>query len=135
MSARSDFKAASIGRKPKPAPFAIRLSPDERAVLERRAGEQPLGTYIRECALGSKARKRLPSRRRDADAQLLGRVLAALGQSRLSSNLNQIAKAANIGVLAVTPDLEADLHRACAEVHQMRADLIKALGLQDQGAQ
>lgn len=44
-------KAARNTLKPKkrnrPAPFPIRFSADERAYLERKAGNRPLGTYIR----------------------------------------------------------------------------------------
>ena len=69
----------------------------------------------------------------DAERCLLldraGRVLAALGQSRIASNLNQLAKAVNIGVLPVTPETEADMSEACAAVSAMRADLMRALGL------
>ncbi|MEM8986540.1 MAG: plasmid mobilization relaxosome protein MobC [Pseudomonadota bacterium] len=63
-----------------------------------------------------------------ADDAALARVLGALGQSRLASNLNQIAKAANQGVLTVTPDLIDELSDACADVRAMRQDLIAALG-------
>lgn len=44
-----------------------------------------------------------------------------MGQSRLSSNLNQLAK-------AVTPETEADLKQACREISALRADLLRALG-------
>jgi len=134
MSARSQFSGAASKPSTKPAPFAIRLSPEERAILERRAGNQPLSAYIRECALGSDVRKRRPVRAQRLDTALLSQVLSALGSSRLSSNLNQIAKAANIGTLPVTPDLEADLRKACDDVAAMRRDLVVALGLKDRAA-
>ncbi|MCF8466224.1 MAG: hypothetical protein K9G33_02380, partial [Sneathiella sp.] len=62
------------------------------------------------------------------DHEALGRVLGALGSSRLSSNLNQLAKAANTGSLPVTPDTEAELREACAAVLVMREELLMALG-------
>ncbi|MCE8511054.1 hypothetical protein KBY28_21655, partial [Ruegeria pomeroyi] len=62
------------------------------------------------------------------DAEALGRVLGALGASRLSSNLNQLAKAVNTGSLPVTPETEADLVAACEEVRALRDDLLRALG-------
>jgi hypothetical protein len=55
-------------------------------------------------------------------------VLGALGRSRLSSNLNQLAKAVNTGSLPVTPETEADLRQACRDVAEIRADLLRALG-------
>ncbi len=39
-------------QKKRPAPFPIRLSPEEHAYLEHRAGNRPLGTYAREVLLG-----------------------------------------------------------------------------------
>jgi len=64
------------------------------------------------------------------------KVLAALGNSRLSSNLNQIAKAANRGALPVTEELSLDLQSACLDIRAMRMALMMALGFQtspDQG--
>ena len=43
------------GERPKakaPPPFSLRLSKAERALLEARAGNQPLGAYMRSCLLG-----------------------------------------------------------------------------------
>jgi hypothetical protein len=62
------------------------------------------------------------------DAEALGRVLGALGGSRLSNNLNQLAKAVNTGSLPVTPETEADLVAACEAVKALRIDLLRALG-------
>ncbi|ADM09294.1 hypothetical protein PB2503_06132 [Parvularcula bermudensis HTCC2503] len=62
----------------------------------------------------------------------IGKALAALGQSRLSSNMNQIAKAANLGTLSVTPELSEELASACADIRAMRSALVEALGLKDQ---
>jgi hypothetical protein len=48
-----------------------------------------------------------------------------------SSLLNQIAKAAHMGALPVTPELEEDLQEACQAVRSMRSDLMRALGFPD----
>jgi hypothetical protein len=112
-----------------PPPFSLRLTYAERARLEAEAGDKPLGAYIRERLLGEHPAKRKKSTRRpEADQEALGRVLGALGSSRLSSNLNQLAKAVNTGSLPVTQETEADIRRACRDVVQMRIDLIRALG-------
>ena len=58
----------------------------------------------------------------------MGRVLGALGGSRLSQNLNQLARAVNTGSLPVTPETERDLKEACAAVALIRAELMRALG-------
>ena len=64
------------------------------------------------------------------DYQALARVQAELGQSRLASNLNQLAKAANSGSLEVSPDTEKALQDACSDIKWMRYMLMQALGLE-----
>ena len=110
------------------APFSLRLSAEEKIRLTAAAGNMTLGAYIKARLfedLPAVPRQRAPSR---FDKALLGKVLAALGRSRLSSNLNQIAHAANIGALPVDDELSADLKGACADVRIMRNALLKALG-------
>lgn len=123
-----EFKAAT---KPKrPAPFSLRLSPDERAFLKQKANGKPISAYIRAQVFGSDATPRKLHQRRPAvDKAELGKVLGKLGQSRLSSNLNQIAKAANIGALPVDDALQEELRQACEDIAAMRQTLIKALGI------
>ena len=54
-------------------------------------------------------------------------MLAELGKSRLASNLNQLAKAANTGSLPVSPETEQALVQACEDVRRMRHALPAAL--------
>lgn len=118
--------------KPRPSPLSIRLSDEERKSLVARAGGRPLGSYIKEMVLGGQfrsARRPAPVR----DAAPLGQILGLLGRSHLSSNLNQITKAANLGALPVTAEVEADLRQACADVFAMRRLLMVALGLKVPG--
>ena len=51
----------------------------------------------------------------------------------MANNLNQLAKAANMDNLAVTPATERELVEACAEINAMRRDLVAALGLKPDG--
>ncbi|TRW92133.1 hypothetical protein FNJ84_21245 [Paracoccus sp. M683] len=116
------------------APFSLRLTFEERAKLEDAANGVPLGSYIKAVLFGSglpKVRRRNTQPVKDHEA--LGRVLATLGQSRLSANLNQMARAVNTGTLPVHPETGADLRRACSEVHEMRTALLEAFG-KDGGA-
>lgn len=132
MTKENPESAARSGRTPRAAkPFSIRLTEDERGTLLSRAGRVPLGTFIRDLLLdGNVQAKRRRSLSPVKDHEALARVLALLGASRIASNLNQLAKAANTGVLPVGPDTEADLREACAAVVAMRAALMKALDLQ-----
>lgn len=116
--------------KPKrPAPFSIRLSDADRTRLALEAAGAPLGQYIKAKLLGGelverKRRKGLSIQDREALAQ----ALALLGRSRLSSDLNQIAKALDTGIWPITPETEAELFAAIQDVRLMRRLLFSALG-------
>ncbi|MEL6959199.1 MAG: plasmid mobilization relaxosome protein MobC [Pseudomonadota bacterium] len=119
-------------RSKKLPPFSLRLTFEERARLEELAGNEPLGSYIKRKVFDGKGagtkRARSRKRRPIKDEQRLAQVLAMLGQSRIANNLNQLAKAANLGTLPMMPDTERDIRRACADVALMRRELLRALG-------
>jgi hypothetical protein len=115
-----------MARKPYDPPFSLRLSFAERARLERDADGTPLGAYIRERLLAVPPRR---SRMTPADREALLKLLGTLGQSRLANNVNQLAKAANTGSLPVTPETEAELNAAAADIAAIRYMLVHALGL------
>lgn len=117
-------------KQPRPAPFSIRLTQEERSALDAKAGSMPLAAYIKSVVLASDAptyRKR--QKPPVAEQQLLAEVLAKLGSSRTANNLNQIAKGLNQGTLVIDEELEADLNAAIAEVAWMRVTLMRALGV------
>ncbi len=125
----SEFNAVAAAKPRTPAPFSLRLTFEERARLERDAAGMSLGAYIRGRLFGEdtnprKTRGKTPVK----DHEALGRVLGALGGSRLSQNLNQLARAVNTGSLPVTPETERDLREACAAVALIRTELMRALG-------
>ncbi|MEM6833831.1 MAG: hypothetical protein AAF562_09435 [Pseudomonadota bacterium] len=132
----------SAGSKPKrrkrPPPFSIRFSDEERAQLDRERGVLSLSAYIR-LKLFTEP-KNQPSKRKalvrkhsapSAELTVLSQMLGGLGQSRLASNINQIAKAANMGALPVNPGLEQELADACAAIQDMKSHLVTALGIKD----
>lgn len=130
--------AAGSDRKRVPkrrvAPFSLRLTDAERVRLADEAKGAPLGSYIKAKVLGSA----LPVRLRRSglaveDRQALAQALALLGTSRLSSNINQLAKLAHIGALPVTLELEAELSAALADIREIRRLLVSALGLKAEG--
>lgn len=142
MTLQETFGQAAAGtapesqktRKPhKLKPFSIRFSREERAYLEERAGKQPLGAYIRDQLLGEKAQKRRKSRKPALEDGQYAALLAALGESRLSSNLNQLAHHANTGTLDVTENTERQLQDAYEAILAMRAALFTALGFKSGG--
>lgn len=90
----------------------------------------PLGAYIRSRLLAGAEIPRRRLRQPARDDARLGQILGALGQSRIANNLNQIAHAANLGALALTPEQAANLREGCQAVRAMRSDLLRALGLE-----
>ncbi len=120
-----------------PAPFSLRLTAEERRELDERAGRQPLGAHIRERLFAAKHDGNSSDHRRARgqvsikDHQMLAQVLALLGQSRLASNLNQLARAANAGALPVTPETEAALRSAAEDVGTIKSLLMRSLGIRE----
>ncbi|MBL8714268.1 MAG: plasmid mobilization relaxosome protein MobC [Alphaproteobacteria bacterium] len=113
-------------------PTSVRFSKEERARLDAEAGSLSVSSYIRHRLFETPTPRRA-YRRPVQDDKALGQVLAALGQSRIGNNLNQLAKAVHSGSLPVTPETEAAILAACASVQQMNGQLVKALGLPEEG--
>lgn len=113
----------------KPTPFSLRLSVEERQLLEELAGTKPLGAYIRETLLSNAKPRRGRTSRPKEDNIILAQILAELGASRIPNNLNQLARAANTGSLLVTDDVLKDLNEAIQNVSFIKEILIKTLGL------
>ena len=130
------FRAAASGeaepprKPPKDRPFCLRLTRAERERLEAEAGTMPLGAYIRERLFGENSAPRRKRRRPSADQAGLAKVLGMLGASRLAANVNQLAKAAKLGlIVGAAPELIQQIMEACEDIRTMRNALLAALGL------
>ena len=106
----------------------MRLTPEDRERLTREAKDVPLGSYIRAKVLEDPPLRIRRSGLPVEDRAALAKALALLGQSHLSSNLNQLAYLANTGSLPLTPETEAQLQEAYAVICEIRALLLQALG-------
>ena len=112
------------------APFSLRLTFEERAQIEANAGTMPVGAYIKSLLLASDAPKYRKRRSAPgADQELLAQVLACLGATRIANNLNQLARATNIGSFYFDDDTKRMIRDACNDVHIMRQMLMRALGI------
>lgn len=112
------------------SPFCLRLTQEERAQLEREAAGLSLGEYVRQRVFDEKRTKRRTRHKHPVrDHQILSQLLGKLGRSRLSNNLNQLPKAANSGLLILTPEVKTSLLNACADIRHIRETLMKSLGL------
>lgn len=138
MSAGQSFNTVAgpdgnsvTGRRRKPAtrPFSIRLTTDERSRLLDEAEGLPLGSYIRAKLLGCPPPRRRRSGLAIVDQHALAKVLALLGKSKLSSNLNQLAHLGHISALPVDETVGTELREAADEIRSMRHCLLQALGL------
>lgn len=124
------MKDNSLRQKISLPPFSLRLTPEERAQLEREAAGMSLGAYIRSRLFNSEAPKRRTRGKHPVkDHQALGKLLGELGRSRLANNLNQLAKAVNTGSLEVSPDTKQAIQDGCSDINWMRRTLIQALGM------
>ncbi len=116
------------GKKKTTSPISIRFTVQEREYLSQLAGQQPVSTYIRETVLGDQAQKRKVHHQPKMEDTQYASLLVALGQSRLSSNLNQLAKHANMGTIDCSDNLEQQLEEAYEAILAMRDALLVALG-------
>ncbi len=118
----------------------MRFTKEERKALELAAAGRPLAAYIRWLifkeempeTMPKMPKKRTRGEAASPDHKEIAKLLGALGQSRIASNINQLAKAANSGSLPVNHDVLHSLNEAVESVHWMRHKLIKALGLKPQ---
>jgi hypothetical protein len=100
----------------------VRLSDDERAAVEEKAEKAglALSSYARQALLGAATPRQV--RRPPVERKELARLLGEVG--KIGSNLNQLTKAVNTGVLVYDGELEA----ALAGVLEARAAILRALG-------
>lgn len=110
-------------------PYSFRMTAEEYQKLCEAAGSRTLSDYIRRQLLGENVAPRQPRRRPVEDAEILSALLSGLGKSRLSSNLNQLARAVNSGSLPVSPETEKAILEACADIKTLSNNLTKALGM------
>ena len=116
----------------KPKTVTIRLTAEERALLEDEAGDFTLSSYIRLCLFGDKVpRHRTRGKKVIKDHEALAMVLSLLARTHIANNLNQLAKAANSGTLPPSPQIALYLKEARDHVIAIRLDLLKALGFRD----
>lgn len=77
-----------------------------------------------------------PRRTREAatvgDYEALAQAFDLLGSLRLADNLNQLARAANLGALPLPQEIEDEVIATCAAVQAIRMDLMRALGCESE---
>ncbi|WP_346894835.1 hypothetical protein [uncultured Roseibium sp.] len=119
------------------APISLRLTSEERSLLEQFAQGQSLSSYIRGrlfCESGSDdATVEQPRVSKQTREQQLAQILGLLGKSDIAASMRDLAEAARIGVLPLTPDVLADIQDGCSHVLEIRDLLLRALGFKPEG--
>ena len=111
------------------SPLTLRLTEEERAKLEELAAGMTLSAYVRGCLFATEAKRRMRRPKSVvADKSAAAEALALLGQSRIASNLNQLAHHANMGILFWGEAEKAHIAEANAHLKAIRSLLMRALG-------
>ena len=115
------FAKASLGKtRTALSPLTLRLTRDERTRLEELAAGMTLSAYVRACVFAENTKRpKSPLQ----DKKSIAEALALLGQSRIASNLNQLAYHANIGALEMTAKERDQIEEAYALPPEVQPDL------------
>ena len=133
-SAAAPFHVAAARRPAKAkrqqtSPLTLRITDAERARLEELAAGMRLSAYVRACVVGAETAKRKKRPKTVIeDKKAAAEALALLGQSRIASNLNQLAYHANIGALIVGQAEKDQIAQANDHLAAIRSLLMQALG-------
>lgn len=95
-----------------------------------RALSMPLSHYIRALVIDDKAQRKLVrfanTKQQRIDAAT---ILSKLGETRISNNLNALAKGLHTGNLIFTPDVVAQINKTYEMIMEIRHELILIQGL------
>lgn len=120
-------------KSPSTCVVALRCSRKQRAELERRAAGRPIGPYLRTVLFPANDNEAPPQPTRTRapakDAAALAKALALLGPA--ATTLKFIAHGIASGALPLSPDTEAAVLKACADIRDAKALLMKALGIRE----
>ncbi len=111
-----------------PPPYSLRLTFEERQRLDHDAGNMPISAYIRE-RLFDKPSPRRRYNRPSKDQELFRELLKELADTKISNNLNQLAKASNEGRLKLEPNTQEKLDEACDAMREIRQEILRKAGL------
>ena len=112
-----------------PSLLSVRLSAEERAVLLRAAKGRPLSTYVRERLFGDADETTFAGRSSADHKKYLAKCLHDLGASGIAKSLADLIEATDGDRLALDDDLCRRLSEALEDIREMRAALLKGLGL------
>lgn len=116
--------------------LSVTLTQEQKAQLLDRAGRQPISAYVRDCLFAANDNE--PSKPRQKrhsapikDHSALAASLAKIGQLDAAASLTELARLARLGTLPMTPETEAVLNQACADISLIKTLLMTALGVRE----
>lgn len=110
--------------------LSVPLTPEQKMDLVRRAGTKPISTYARSLLFAANDNPK-PSRIRSRKSreQIAATTLAQLGKSDVAASLREIARGVQLGIIVVTPETDAALRSAAANVNAAAQAALRALGV------
>ncbi len=118
----------------KTRPVSVRLTEQERALLERVAAKQSLSSFMRECALmqaGQAPKPRKEQQRPTEQKVQLAQILALLGASDIFRSMSTFAKLSEQGALPLSEETESQIQNACSNIKQIKTLLMRALRVKE----
>lgn len=111
------------------APLSIRLTDQERDYLTHRSGGLPLSTYVKSVLFCDNAPQyRATPKSITFDRKAIAGVLGVMGRTGIARNLAELSAAAQTGNLYFDDETKSRLLSACADIREMRNQLLHALG-------
>lgn len=124
------YRKTRAARHPKAStPFSIRLTPEERKRLSEDAAGEPLGTYVKTVLFAPTTKAAARRAMIDHHKIKIGQVLAMVGSSGIGDALTTMALAIQSGTFEDEAEIKAALERCEKELSEIRAALLKALGI------
>ncbi len=118
----------------KTRPVSVRLTEQERALLERVAGKQSLSSFMRQCALmqaGQAPKPRKEQKRPTEQKVQLAQILALLGASDIFRSMSTFAKLSEQGAFPISEETESQIQNACSNILQIKTLLMRALRVKE----
>lgn len=110
-------------------PFSIRLTPAERERLREDAAGEPLGAYAKKVLFAPTTKAAARRAMIDHHKTMIAQVLAMVGNSGIADALTTLALAIHSGTFEDEAEIKAALNKAESELAEIRAALLKALGV------